>query len=979
MLAGYGHGLATTPHRLVSMRMDSFTEGESEEFFETLEVIPVSSPSSESESGGDDICRKPAAMAKVSVESQRVLLSKYEVWQNDTSSILERRQRLFSQMGIRLEREDSKRALVFLESLSPPVISKHQNMVESGSRSHNLDDNLKDQQRTMGIGHGLSQESADNSHVADKSHDICSRLARSGSTSPPAQSCGANVAQIHETFALLRSGSSGHVLSASSFGNKSSLGRSIDILRSNSVQEGAFLNQLNVGNRGPLQDFANLSEEEYTSQVIREDGTIPFNGNIASQVMQDTELICRIKDLDTGKEFVVNTGSKDGVWNKVKELETGRVLSLEEFESSVGFSPIVQEVMKRERASDDSGAIDAQVDIPPGEKKKKAWFRSIKGLVNGSRDKGHYKSGSSGRIASLEKSGRRSSSESNDSRESPTQLAKRVKVHVHKKSTKDFADLYLRQEIQAHEGAIWTMKFSFDGSFLASAGQDKVVRVWEVVEHDRGGQTRSQNTGDPFSMVQTTGDPLQSHNHLKVVIKESSTAVSSPRWTSKPFFFLEKPKHAFVGHKEDVLDLSWSQSQFLLSSSMDKTVRLWNVTSGECLRVFAHNDYVTCIHFNPVDDGYFISGSLDGKVRIWSIKDRQVVDWVDLCEMVTAACYTQNGQGAAVGSYKGTCYLYKTSDSKLQFNTKFEVQRRRKKRSQGKKITGFQFVPGDEGKILITSSDSRIRVYDGSKVCSKYIGLRNNNSQISASFSFNGMYVICASEDSRVCIWKYYDSSLHSVQKQKSLSRSYEDFFAQHVSIAIPWPGSGLKLVPEKQKTGSSGRNIDVSPISIPADKFEHEMTCNSSPEDGRKEKLVHDDPKEHVCNGSTRTSSQHSEQKSCFSGRETSSAIVTSPMLEPYLEDCCSVLSKAGQDQQNGSGAFSSDGRGSGACWPEDSLPSVSLDRNSSHENKVGFGTAEDVVDKKVSAIATAWGLIIVTAGLGGEIQVFQNQSVPV
>ena len=53
---------------------------------------------------------------------------------------------------------------------------------------------------------------------------------------------------------------------------------------------------------------------------------------------------------------------------------------------------------------------------------------------------------------------------------------------------------------------------------------------------------------------------------------------------------------------------------------------------------------VTCIQFNPVDDRYFISGSLDAKVRIWSIPDRQVVDWTDLHEMVTAACYTPDGQ-----------------------------------------------------------------------------------------------------------------------------------------------------------------------------------------------------------------------------------------------------------------------------------------------------------------------------------------------
>ncbi|QHO23381.1 putative WD repeat-containing protein [Arachis hypogaea] len=70
---------------------------------------------------------------------------------------------------------------------------------------------------------------------------------------------------------------------------------------------------------------------------------------------------------------------------------------------------------------------------------------------------------------------------------------------------------------------------------------------------------------------------------------------------------------------------------------------------------------VTCIQFNPVNDSYFISGSLDAKVRIWSIPDRQVVDWTDMHEMVTVACYTPDGQSALVGSYKGSCHLYNAS------------------------------------------------------------------------------------------------------------------------------------------------------------------------------------------------------------------------------------------------------------------------------------------------------------------------------
>nr|XP_025888427.1 uncharacterized WD repeat-containing protein C18H10.05-like [Solanum lycopersicum] len=130
--------------------------------------------------------------------------------------------------------------------------------------------------------------------------------------------------------------------------------------------------------------------------------------------------------------------------------------------------------------------------------------------------------------------------------------------------------------------------------------------------------------------------------------------------------------------------------QQLLSSSMDKTVRLWDIETQSCLKMFAHNDYVTCIHFNPVDDDHFISGSLDGKVRIWNISDRKVMDWTDLHEMVTATCHSPDGEGALIGSHKGSCRLYSTSECKLEQKDSFELEP--KKKSPAKKVTGFQEI-----------------------------------------------------------------------------------------------------------------------------------------------------------------------------------------------------------------------------------------------------------------------------------------------
>lgn len=53
-------------------------------------------------------------------------------------------------------------------------------------------------------------------------------------------------------------------------------------------------------------------------------------------VVGTTDLMCTIKNLDNGEEFVVNEIREDGKWEKVKEVGTGRQLTIEEFDMCVG-------------------------------------------------------------------------------------------------------------------------------------------------------------------------------------------------------------------------------------------------------------------------------------------------------------------------------------------------------------------------------------------------------------------------------------------------------------------------------------------------------------------------------------------------------------------------------------------------------------------------------------------------------------------
>ena len=301
--------------------------------------------------------------------------------------------------------------------------------------------------------------------------------------------------------------------------------------------------------------------------------------------------------------------------------------------------------------------------------------------------------------------------------------------------------------IDGHTSNVESISFSSDGKTLAIGNLSNTIYLWDTPT----GQKKKIVTG-------------HTHGVKSISFSPDGKTLASGSWREINLWNATNCKHkqTLNGHGAVVNSISFSpDGDVLASGSWDKTIRLWDVATGEHTLVNQHlinnqtgrKHAISCVSFSP-DGKTLASGSWngDGNIHLWDVatgRVRYILAYQHLAGNqpghtfgVSSVSFNPDGKTLASGG----------TDKSIQLWDVVTGEYKQTLVGHTKTVYCVSFSP--DGKTLASgSSDGTIRLWEANTGQHQKTFSGHNYVVSSLSFSPNGQTLASGSWDGSVLLW----------------------------------------------------------------------------------------------------------------------------------------------------------------------------------------------------------------------------------